>query len=268
MAEEEKNDLILDDAALGFELVEDDEFDPFAPDAGDLDALAAEEIEDLPVIKEMPENVVKKSVFDASRFDCAEDAIRELFARNPGRRPVLLSIIDLCNNPTPMSRIEELVDQLQQDNFSVYTPMSLCQFLERCGALTCETPENSQTEVDEDGNEYMVIREVPETVWTATEAGLNVLSSSREGTELTALLENPEETVYRPIYERVLAFCAQEGRTRDEVDGIVKDDPLVKKPYRDVMHFLENLETAGAVEWKGRRWVATELGRRHVDTRA
>ena len=41
----------FDDLGFDFEIVDTDEFDPFAPDPDDPEAVAADEIEELPVIK-------------------------------------------------------------------------------------------------------------------------------------------------------------------------------------------------------------------------
>jgi hypothetical protein len=112
------------------------------------------------------------------------------------------------------------------------------------------------------------VREVapePTMYWTATDDGLTVLASHREGLALEELLASETESVYLPVYERVLAFCAQKPRPKPQIDAIVDDDPLVQKPRRYSNHFIELLENREALSWHDGGWNATELGRRYLE---
>ncbi len=249
--------------ADSFEILDEEEFDPFAPDVDDIDAQAADEVDDLPVVKEMPESHRHASVFDKSRFDSPRDALRELFRRNPGRRQVFLAIIDFCNDPHTTSEVAQVVEGVQRDNFSVYTPLSLCRILESAGALRSEVPESADEGVDEDGAEYLEVRDAPEATWTSTEDGLEVLSESREGSEVRELVES--ESQYREIYERLLGYCAEQGRTSAQIGALVDGDPLVQSPRRYGIHFVDGLEACGALVWRDRGWHTTELGQRYLD---
>ena len=105
----------------------------------------------------------------------------------------------------------------------------------------------------------------PTTYWTSTDDGLTVLAAHREGSALEELLASDTESVYLPVYERVLAFCAQEPRTKPQIDAIVDDDPLVQKPRRYSNHFIELLENREALSWHDGGWNATDLGRRYLE---
>lgn len=261
------------DAREGLDIcVEDEEeFDPLAEDflAGEDGAQESPEeddgIVDLPIVSEMPASLRGRSVFDRSRFASAQDAIEELLRRNPGRKPVFLAIIEFCCEPRTTSEVAEAVRQAQAENRSVYAPLSLCTILERAGALTSEVPQTADEVVEEDGVEYLEVKDAPEATWTSTDDGLMVLAAHREGAGLRELLSCASEACYAPIYERVLAFCAEAPRPKREIDELIDDDPLVQKPRRYSNHFIELLENREALAWRDGGWNTTELGRRYLE---
>ena len=269
MAQENLDEFFLDE--------DEGVFDPLADDFGPAqDGVDPDEdgIVDLPVMAEMPEEVKVKSVFDKDRFACAQDAIEELLHRNPGRKPVFLQIIEFCCDEHTSEEVAQLVEQAQAENRSVYTSQSLCTILERAGALVSRTeePETSEEQGDLaaeqgcDGEaEAHMPAAHPTTYWISTDEGLTVLAAHREGSALEELLTSDTESVYLPVYERVLAFCAQEPRTKPQIDAIVDDDPLVQRPRRYSNHFIELLENREALSWHDGGWNATDLGRRYLE---
>lgn len=271
MAQENLDEFFLDEDEGVFDPLADD-FEP-VQDGVDPDE---DGIVDLPVMAEMPEEVKVKSVFDKDRFASAQDAIEELLHRNPGRKPVFLQIIEFCCDEHTSEEVAQLVEQAQAENRSVYTPQSLCTILERAGALVSRTEEpetseeqgegDSPVEQDCDGEaEAHMPAAHPTTYWTSTDEGLTVLAAHREGSALEELLASDTESVYLPVYERVLAFCAQEPRTKPQIDAIVDDDPLVQRPRRYSNHFIELLENREALSWHDGGWNATDLGRRYLE---
>lgn len=248
----------FDDLGFDFEIVDADEFDPFAPDPDDPEAVAADEIEELPVIKEMPEEQKKPSVYDQSRFACPEDAIRELFRRNYARRPVFLKIIELCCEERTSDEVTEMVDEFQKDCFSVYSALSLCKMLEKSGALEAHLPENAEEAVDEDGAEYLEIKEPQQATWLATDAGLTVLSELREGSELDELI-GVRDARYADIYNDLLRFLDEQGRTMGAINDRYAGDERLENPHKAPSHFIDCLQEVGAVEWRDRGWRTTEL---------
>lgn len=274
----------MSDTAFDEFLFDGDEgaFDPLADDFEPAEAAEEDGIVDLPVMAEMPSDLKPKSVFDKDRFASAQDAIEELLTRNPGRKPVLLQIIEFCCEERTGEEVAELVEQAQAENRSVYTPQSLCSILERAGALTgrSEVPEQDEAaEQDEQGDapeqdgadagqpevEAREVAPQPTTYWLATDDGLTVLASHKEGHALEELLSSQSESPYLEIYERVLAFCAVEPRKKPQIDALVDDDPLVQNPRRYSNHFIELLENREALSWHDGGWNATELGRRYLE---
>lgn len=274
----------MSDTAFDEFLFDGDEgaFDPLADDFEPAEAAEEDGIVDLPVMAEMPSDLKPKSVFDKERFASAQDAIEELLTRNPGRKPVLLQIIEFCCEERTGEEVAELVEQAQAENRSVYTPQSLCSILERAGALTghSEVPEQDEAaEQDEQGDapeqdgadagqpevEAREVAPQPTTYWLATDDGLTVLASHKEGHALEELLSSQSESPYLEIYERVLAFCAVEPRKKPQIDALVDDDPLVQNPRRYSNHFIELLENREALSWHDGGWNATELGRRYLE---
>lgn len=282
MAQGNFDDLYLDEDEGVFDPLSEDFEVP--EDGADPDE---DGIVDLPIMAEMPEELKVKSVFDKERFDSAQDAIEELLRRNPGRKPVFLQIIEFCCEERTSEEVAALVEQAQAENRSVYTPQSLCSILERAGALSSRT-EQAQAAEGQDGGaeaagdsqggadpaegpegpEGVEAREVgaqPVTYWTATDEGLTVVATHKEGGALEELLSSETESVYLPVYERVLAFCAERPRPKPQIDAIVDDDPLVQKPRRYSNHFIELLENREALSWHDGGWNATELGRRYLE---
>lgn len=250
---------------LGAFAADEDEFDPLAEDFSVERDAEDEGIVDLPIVPEMPESVRENSVFDKERFATPEEAIEELMRRNPGRKPVFLKIIELCCGGKTTTEVAEAVAAEQAENRSVYTPLSLCAILERAGALTSEVPETADEVHEEDGVEYLEIKEAPDATWTSTDAGLTVLAHHREGGALRELLTSETEAPLVPVYERVLAMCAEAPRKKSEIDAVVDDDPLVQKPRRYSNHFIELLENREALAWHDGGWNTTELGRRYLE---
>lgn len=272
----------MSDTAFDEFLLDGDEgaFDPLSEDFEPAEAAEEDGIVDLPVMAEMPSEFKPKSVFDKERFASAQDAIEELLTRNPGRKPVLLQIIEFCCEERTGEEVAELVEQAQAENRSVYTPQSLCSILERAGALTgrSETPEqpevdkaadlDAQAEQGDAEQPEVEVREAapqPITYWLATDDGLTVVASHKEGHALEELLASESEAPYLEIYERVLAFCAAEPRKKPQIDVLVDDDPLVQNPRRYSNHFIELLENREALSWHDGGWNATELGRRYLE---
>lgn len=247
------------------ELFEDDEFDPFAADVDQPDDEAEDDqITDLPMMSELPESHRVRGRYDKTNYTSAQDALRELLRGNPARRQVLVAIIDACNDPHTTSEVAQVVEGVQRDNLSVYTPLSLCRMLETAGALTAQVPESSEEEVDEDGDGYLEVKEPREATWTATDAGLEVVSELREGNEVRELVGSASESPYRDIYLRLLDFCAEQGRSAKEVGALIDDDPLVQNPRRYGAHFIDGMEATGALVWRDKGWHTTELGRRFL----
>ena len=123
----------------------DDEFDPLMADDLEIDQEDMDDDNpldtvDYPTMRNMPQSMQREAVYTPKLQGGVESAVLELLDHNPGRRPVLLSIMGLCRGGCAASRVAEHVEAAQASNRSVYAPMTLCHMLERAGALTLECP--------------------------------------------------------------------------------------------------------------------------------
>ena len=119
----------------------DDEFDPLMADDLEIDQEDMDDDNpldtvDYPTMRNMPQSMQREAVYTPKRQGGVESAVLELLDHNPGRRPVLLSIMGLCRGGCAASRVAEHVEAAQASNRSVYAPMTLCRMLERAGALS------------------------------------------------------------------------------------------------------------------------------------
>lgn len=202
----------------------------------------------------------------------AQERIADLFAAMAPRRRTLLGILSFCAEPRPVSRVNELVDQMQENNFSVYTAANLCALLEKAGALvrvdaSGESMEDLQAKpqiIVIDGIEYLEAQEAPEIHWLSTEEGNTVVAEDRPLDRLKALFE--EDNLYQPIYQQILALCAAEGgTTMPDIGAAVDSDPLLQKPRFYASHFIDKLEKCDAVVWR-KTWGITEIGQAGLET--
>lgn len=198
----------------------------------------------------------------------APERIADLFSAMAPRRRTLLGMITFCAAPQTTDALDAEVDRLQTDNFSVYSPASLANLLERAGALARVTadgepypegdPEPVLVEVD--GVSYYEADEAPEVCWLATADGAAYAEADKPLDRLTNLLA--EDAKYATIYERILGLTAQEsGASMPTINEAVDNDELLKSPRLYAPHFIDKLEKCDAVEWRDKSWRITEVGR-------
>lgn len=198
----------------------------------------------------------------------APERIADLFSAMAPRRRTLLGMITFCAAPQTTDALDAEVDRLQTDNFSVYSPASLANLLERAGALARVTadgepypegdPEPVLVEVD--GVSYYEADEAPEVCWLATEDGAAYAEADKPLDRLTNLLA--EDAKYATIYERILGLTAQDaGASMPTINEAVDNDELLKSPRLYAPHFIDKLEKCDAVEWRDKSWRITEVGR-------
>lgn len=198
----------------------------------------------------------------------ASERIADLFSAMAPRRRTLLGMIAFCSAPQTTDALDAEVDRLQADNFSVYSPASLANLLERAGALARVTadgepypegdPEPVLVEVD--GVSYYEAGEAPEVCWLATADGAAYAEADKPLDRLTDLLS--EDAKYATIYERILGLTAQEsGASMPTINEAVDNDELLKSPRLYAPHFIDKLEKCDAVEWRDKSWRITEVGR-------
>ena len=184
---------------------------------------------------------------------------------------LLLGILAACAEPQPASAVNARVDELQENNFSVYSAANLCSLLEKAGAIERVTAEGEPAEDIEiepqtvvvDGVEYLEAREPVEIYWHITEPGRAALEADKPLERLRALLD--EDAAYAPIYQRILRLCtADGGATTPAINNAVDHNPLVQKPRFYAPHFVDRLEKCDALAWK-KAWCITDIGRAGLD---
>ena len=200
-----------------------------------------------------------------------EERIDDLFKSMAPRRKVLPGILSFVQEPQTAEAVNAHVDELQQDNFSVYTAANLCNLLERAGAIEritadgqpADDTENEPKTVVVDGVEYLEAAEPVEVFWRITEPGQAKLDSDKPIERLRALLD--EDADYAVIYKRILTLCAvEEGATTPAINGKVDNDPLVQSPRLYAPHFVDKLEQCDALEWR-KAWFTTETGKQGLE---
>ena len=201
----------------------------------------------------------------------AGERIDDLLKAMARRRTVLLGILAACAQPQPASAVKAQVDELQANNFSVYSAANLCSLLEKAGALERVTADGDPADDAEiepetvvvDGVEYLEAREPVETYWRATAPGIAALEADKPLDRLRALLE--QDAAYAPIYQRILNLCAADGgAATPAINDAVDNDPLVQKPRFYAPHFIDRLEKCDALVWK-KTWRTTDIGRAGLD---
>lgn len=212
-----------------------------------------------------------KPVAPATCEKPAEERIADLLKAMAPRRTVLLGILTACDEPQPASAVNARVDELQENNFSVYSAANLCSLLEKAGAIERVTAEGEPAENIEaepqtvvvDGVEYLEAREPVEIYWRITEPGRAALEADKPLERLRALLD--EDAAYAPIYQRILRLCAADGgTTTPTINNAVDHDPLVQKPRFYAPHFVDRLEKCDALAWR-KAWCITDIGRAGLD---
>ncbi|MDR1712737.1 MAG: hypothetical protein LBR39_01055 [Coriobacteriales bacterium] len=201
----------------------------------------------------------------------AAERIASLMEAMAPRRKVLLGILDFCLEPQTVPDVGAKVDELQENNYSVYTAANFCALLEKAGAIQRVTEEgedfaNIKVEpkvVEVDGVEYLEPGQPPEAFWLTTEAGREALEADKPLERLQQLLAT--DTLYLPIYKKILLLCAQEGgqsvkQLGDVIDGL----ELVQKPRMYAQRFLDRLEKCDAVIWR-KKWQTTEVGQQGLE---
>lgn len=250
----------VDDAFDPFE-----EFDPLAADDEKIDQQDMDDDNpldtvDFPTVRNMPESMQSNGVYTPERQGSAQEALLALMDRNPARRPVMLAMLDYCAEGAHASALSEYVDGLQQDNRSVYVPMTLARMLERAGGLVLDMPETTeQHESIEENVEYLKIKEHVDPVWTTTEAGKNVFAELSQGEAFRDIVLN-RDSKYLEVYQAVMQALHENPCGKSEIDELVDSFPIVAEPRRFGGHFIDILERVDAIAWKDGAWTLSGLG--------
>ena len=108
------------------------------------------------------------------------------------------------------------------------------------------------------GVEYLVVGDRDSGRWLSSAAALKVIDGINPALEIAAMLD--DEPQYREVYLRILGFCAAAPRSKEQINAVVDDDPLLQKPRHYSGYFIDRLDACGALEWRP-GWEATPAGR-------
>lgn len=189
----------------------------------------------------------------------------ELFDRMKTRRKVLLSILDLCREPTLVEDVDAHADKLLATSASVFDGPAMCNLLERAGAIekVCETEAQEPEVVVVDGVECMRPAGRVIVRYKTTEAGMEQLEADKPMERLNAVFER--DGIYKPIYLRILKACAEEGgKSAKQLGELVDSDPLLQEPRFWAAHFFNILGECDALAW-AHNWSTTELGYKAIE---
>lgn len=196
--------------------------------------------------------------------------IADLFESLPGCRGVLLAVIEACGAQQPEQDVMNLVGSLQEKHHSVYSGLAFCKMLEKAGALQHVRKNGDSYDegslqpkiVIENGDEYLLPVEPPESFWRSTAEGLAYAAADNPGLRAKAVVD--EEPQYASIYKFILERCSEGATPGSALSDVINAHPTTRKPRMDAMHFIKRLEDAGAIVWDG-TWTLADKARESLD---
>lgn len=198
----------------------------------------------------------------------AQDAparIERLFKTMVAHRRTLVTILDLCADTMPVADVNAKIERMVADGGSTYSPAALTRQLRRAGALELvgDTGQLEPERTRLDGIEYLVPARRSPLAWRTTKAGYAAARSADAGMETDALLDAGRAD--GGLFRRLLERCAQGGAATEALQEIVDADKCDGEPKRYASHYTSKLKDAGALEWRGGSWIATQVGKAALD---
>ena len=208
------------------------------------------------------------TTFDpAERYTPAE-RIERLMASVKSTSKVLVSTLELCRQMQPAAKVSEHIDSLQAKNASVYSAETLCRLLFEAGALLRVHEDGAPAGqgnpepvlVEEDGISYLEVPEAKPSFWVITADGATFLDAYNPASQLKELLAEQER--YAEVFQLVLSACAADaGATAKELADLINKRDDVQSPRRYSSYFVDQLQECLALEWSGKAWHTTEIGK-------
>lgn len=243
-------------------------------DSDSLDFFFDDELEDFnPRIEESSDDITPEKPTENVTFEHpdltlpAPERIENLMASMNSTSRTLRSIIAFCRDPQPVKVVNAYIDEQQKSHFSVYSAATLCNLLERAGAIkrvdesgTLVSSDELEPAVVTEGDvEYLEPQPAKPSFWHATPDGLAALERPDAAEQMAALLA--EAPQYEPIYRKVLFLCASEGGASVKaLSEAIDDDPIVQDPRRYASYFVDKLEACDAIEWIDGAWRTAAAG--------
>ena len=208
------------------------------------------------------------TTFDPQEVYTPAERIERLMSSVKSTSKVLVSTLELCRQMQPVAAVSAHIDALQTSNASVYSAETLCRLLEEAGALTrvfedgtlaCEQPSEPLV-VEEDGETYLKVPESKPSFWLISADGAAFLDAYNPASQLQTLLA--EQANYAAVFQLVLETCAVEGgATAQQLADLINKRDDVQSPRRYSSYFVDQLQECLALEWAGKAWHTTNLGK-------
>lgn len=198
----------------------------------------------------------------APRQHTTEDVLKCVMWESAKREIYITVLKHVSTNPEPSlrSELEQRMIALPEAKTMHQAPGTLLDALIKCGALEEETPDPV---FDEDTQEYFVDRS--QASYTLTSTGQEALTKLSTSERTRSLFES--EPQFKNSYMNLLSFCAEQARTRLEIDELL-DDVCAAQPNSASVtrygiyasYFTDKLQASGALVWDG-GWTTTEDGK-------
>lgn len=195
-----------------------------------------------------------------------DETIEGLVKALPQYRRLFLEVVRQCEEPQAEEDLCSFIAEAQRTSRSVYAPETLCEMLERAGALARVDVEGAPLAeaepvpmvVEEDGVEYLTCAEPAPWRWAATEPGRAWAAADDPLGRLGALFD--EERAFAPVYRHILEACATEaGAVMADLNASVNALSEVRAQKRRAGYFVDRLERCDAIAWD-KVWRTTPVG--------
>lgn len=184
----------------------------------------------------------------------------DALVHEPAKREIYLTALNFVKDSegrTGRFDLERVIDQCPERTSFFQPAGSLIDALVGFGALDEELP---APEYDEDIEEEFIDRAL--ATYGLTDEGREAVVTLSPASRLQALLER--EGQRRDGLVRLMTFCAEQKRSRHDIDELLKDACAAEKSTRHVAasaiypsYYVDCLERAGALKWSD-GWTTTE----------
>lgn len=194
-------------------------------------------------------------------------SIEGLLSALPQYRRLFVELMRRCEEPCTEEELCTLIAASQQTSRSVYAPATLCELLERAGALfragddgePLEAAEPEPVEIEGEDGVYLTCAEPRAWWWRSTEEALTYARADDPAARLAALLA--EEPAVESVYRFILDACAvPEGMVMADLNTAVNSLPEMVGQRRRAGFFVDKLERCDAIVWD-KVWRTTSVGR-------